>query len=152
MHFASFAMRLEFADDRGDASGLQPGLEFLQSRLSRRLVRAKLLQGLAHVFGRVPEVENSGYLLAGEELLAHVEDPRGSVRNHHQLLGLAQPGPCGFSLQPRGGVRVAAHAAYGGGAVDAAAPGLAAGSFSGSPVSGCLLSAEWTTKTFASRI
>ncbi|MCY4558493.1 MAG: hypothetical protein OXF79_19390, partial [Chloroflexi bacterium] len=54
------AMRLEFADDLGDASGLQPGLEILQSRLSLRLVRVKLLQGLAYVFGRVSEGRRLG--------------------------------------------------------------------------------------------
>jgi len=81
--FAYFAMRLEFADDRGDASGLQPGLELLQSRLSLRLVRAKLLHGLAHVFGRVPEVENADYLLAGEDLHRAAIPRAGQSRPHH---------------------------------------------------------------------
>jgi len=102
--------------------------------------------------GRFIRVENVGHLLAGQELLAHGEDPGGTVRNHHQLLGLAQSGPFGFSLQPRGEVRVAAYAAYGGGAVDAAAPGLAAGVLFRLAGLRGLLSAEWTTNTYASRV
>ena len=122
---ASFPMRCEFANDRGIASRLQPGYERIQSFLSLGLVWIKRLQGIAQVFGRMPEIENEGGVLADEELMAQVADLGCAVRNRHLLPGLAQPRSGGFAFKPRSEVRVAARAAASSGAVDETALGLA---------------------------